>query len=291
MTSTPSVRSEYIHFTTDTRLLDATRHRLEQAELADTQMEYTISHFLTQLDQVRMVFRSAADVDIAFNGLDNLRKPVRQAAFHDDDEEADSLAPLRMDSDRGYFSASGRPRTRPRRQSTLPPVSLPSFAYGLTAWPRRSTLDPTLGITTDPIHRVELTCDKARNTLTSMGEERASATRTMQDMVGTITGFIEQKDLVRAWTKAANDRLAQLRSEKASILLKIQGGVRPRMWRATDVATDLLARNIMSLFSYGIRIGRALTWVRTFDTAWFAWAIILSLGAMAAMFYAYGGES
>lgn len=268
-------------------LLQAGRRRLEQAEQADSQMELAITHYLTQLDQVRQVFRSAADIDVTFTNLDDLRKPLRI----EHDEAADSLAPLLVDSDRGYFSASGRPKRTPRRAPTISALSLPSFAHGLTAWPKRSTLDPTLGITTDPLHRVEFSCSKARDTLISMGDERAAATRTMQDMVGTINNFIEQKDLVRAWIKAANERLAQLRLEKANISIKIKGGVRPRMSRASDVATDLVARGVMSLFSYGIRIARALTWIRGVESAWLAWAIVGSLIALGiGFFWAAGGD-
>lgn len=287
-------------------LLVNARHRTDELEAAEQQMDFSLAHYIHQLDQVKTVFATAADVNIEFDGLDALRGHGRKPnAPREDDESADSVAPLRHDSDRGGFSAGGNfsdgrfspigngvlaQRKSRKPQPTMPPVALPSFAFGLQAWPKRSTLDPTLGVPVDPIRRVELSCEKARQTTRDMAKEREETTKHLQGMVSTVNQLIYQKDEVRRWTKGVLDEIATLKEERNTVLLKIKGGLRPRMWRATDDATDLAARTIMSLFSYAIRVLRGVNWVRSVDAGWLAWALVGGMLAMLVFFYWVGSD-
>lgn len=271
----------------ENRLHEA-QQRLERAEAEGEQMDAAISHFLIQLDQVRSVFRTAADVDVKFENLDALGRPERRDT---DDEEADDLGPLR---DGGEYSDRSKwvaPRGKPRRQTPLSTSpNLPSFAHGLSAWPKRSTLDPTLGVALDPFRCVELSCEKARATVRDMDDKRAAATRQMQDMVGGVNALIAQKDAVRAWAKAANERIVALKATKANKAGKVHGGLFATLWQGPgiDIATDMFVRACLSVFSYGIRVGRVISWVR--GRGWLAWAMLGGVLSMLVVFYLFGAE-
>lgn len=254
-------------------------------------MDSAISHYLSQLDEVRSVFRTAADVDVKFENLEALSRPARRDA---DDEEADHLGPLLAESDVNFSDRNkwASPRSpRPRPQLRQQPSNLPSFAYGLQSWPKRSTVDPSLGVALDPFRRVELSCDKARSTVKEMDEQRAAATRQMQEMVTGVNQLIAQKDNVRAWAKAANERIVALKATKANKATKVRGGLFSSMWHGPgiDMATDLFVRACLAVFSYGIRVGRVVSWVR--GRGWLAWALLGAVLSMLVFFYLAGNAS
>lgn len=256
-------------------------------------MDSAITHYLGQLDQVRSVFRTAADVEVKFENLDELSHPEKRDT---DDEEADRLGPLLAESDVNFSDRNKRPNARssraprqtPRQASNISSPTLPSFAYGLQAWPKRSTVDPTLGIPLDPFRRAELSCEKARATVRDMDEQRAAATRQMQEMVTGVNQLIMQKDNVRAWAKGANERIVGLKATKANKATKIRGGLFASMWNGPgiDIVTDMFVRSCLAVFSYGIRVGRVVSWVR--GRGWLAWALLGGVLSMLVFFYLAG---
>ncbi|KAL1411099.1 hypothetical protein Q8F55_002049 [Vanrija albida] len=274
-------------------ILEKGRKRLEQADVAATQMDYTVSHFTAQLDQVQSVFRHTADVDVSFPGLDNLRKPPTRSASRDEDETADSLGPLVAESDKGYFSAVGagssRPRP-PRKQPAAPQVPLPSFGLGVIG-PRRSVLDPITGQHVDPIGRLQLTLERGRGVKNSMVDGRNAAAEQLRDINSTIDSLVKQKESVRSWIKHLLPRIGKLKEERANIIVKLKGGVNARMWRTSDIAVDLVVRWAMGLVSYFIRILRGINWVRRVDAGWLLWCSMGAIVAMLIYFFVTGDTS
>lgn len=262
--------------------LKKAKHRLSELDDSQEQLDTSLSHYLAQLGQVRSMFMSAADIDVVFNNLPSLPR-MSLIDDEDEDETADELYPLRSDSETGYRSF------RPRRQGSLPPHNLPVFAMGMqAAWPKRSVVDPVLCVPVDPIRRLELSCDKAREVEHEMKLSRQQATESLQQMVNTVNQLIRQKDIIRGWVRNQLDAIQALKDEKANVQLKIKGGIKPRLWtwRFQDVAIDTSARTVMSFLSYLIRtynLGR-----RVFSAGWMGWSLIVAVIAMVGFFYYVG---
>ncbi|CAK9784531.1 hypothetical protein CC85DRAFT_326046 [Cutaneotrichosporon oleaginosum] len=271
-------------------LLNAQR-QLKQVEKSESDMRNAISHFVSQLDEVRGVFHTAADVDIKFEGLEALSRPELRAS---DDETADQLSPLAFESDVNFSDRNGRggPRPRPIRR---PPAAtalqaLPSFAFGLQAWPKRSTLDPTLGVTVNPFRRVELTCQKAEATVREMEEQRASTTRKIQEMVVTVNGFTQQTKAVLTWVKDANNKIHDAKQKRAALSQQVRGGLIETVLilPGFDTVSDFLVRVFLGVLSYLLRLHRLTTWAR--GRSYIAWALLFAFVAMLVFFYLAGSD-
>lgn len=278
--------------TADHRQLWDAQQQLAQFERAETDMDGAIVHFLTQLDDVRGVFHTAADVEVRFEGLEALNRPAQRAS---DDETADQLSPLAVESDINFSDrnkwvppSSPRPRPMRRQSSSIPSQALPSFAYGLQAWPKRSTLDPTEGVQVNPFRRVELSCQKAEATMRDMEEQRASATRQIQEMVATVSGFIAQKDAVLNWVKGANTKIVELKRLRGAKSQQVRGTLLESVLvlPGFDTVSDLLVRVFLGALSYFLRLQRLSTWAR--GRGYLAWALLFALIAMLIVFYLAG---
>jgi hypothetical protein len=276
------------------QLLDAQK-QLVQVEKAGADMENALTHFLSQLDGVSGVFRTGADVEVRFEGLENLSRPERRAS---DDETADQLSPLAVESD-AYFSdrnkwgspLSPRPRPMRRQSSTALSSALPPFAYGMQAWPKRSTLDPILGVMVNPFRRVELSCQKAEATVRDMEEERASATRKIQEMVATVAGYIAQKNAVLSWAKLANDKIVEAKRQRGAKSQQVRGGLLDSVLvlPGFDTVSDILVRVFLGVLSYGLRFHR--TGRKALGRGYLAWSLVISFIVMCVAFYYAGGNS
>lgn len=259
------------------------------------EMSKVIEQFLVALDQAQATFHTAADVEVEFPNLEELRRPAKVAdPVPADDESADSVAPLRgEESDRGAFSAggtwsesrSGRPTQRARKPSLMSNTPNLGFVYG--SYNRRSIVDPTLGEPIDPMRRTELSCARARDTIHEMMSEREDTTRALQGMVETINQLIAQKDRVRRWTTRTLDQIAQLKDERDTLRLKIRGGIRPRMARVADSGIDLAARCVLAIASVGFRLYRLVT--GRGGESWLPWALCAGiLAGVLGYFYMVG---
>ncbi|BEJ05039.1 hypothetical protein CcaverHIS641_0208560 [Cutaneotrichosporon cavernicola] len=274
-------------------LLEA-QQQLVEVERAEANMDNAITHFLGQLDDVSGVFRTAADVDVRFEGLEDLSRPECRAS---DDETADQLSPLAVESDMNVSDRNRwvSPRSPIRRHlrpgpSTAASQGLPSFAYGLQAWPKRSTLDPTLGVLINPFRRVELSCQKAETTLHDMEEQRVSATRQIQEKDATINGFIAQKDAVLNWVKDANAKIDEAYRQRRNKSQLVSSGFLETVLvlPGFDMVTDFLARAFLIVLSYFIRLQRLWAWA--LGRGYLAWAIVAAIISMLVVFYLVGSE-
>ncbi|BEJ12394.1 hypothetical protein CspHIS471_0208540 [Cutaneotrichosporon sp. HIS471] len=275
-------------------LLEA-QQQLVEVERAEADMDNAITHFLGQLDDVSGVFSTAADVDVRFEGLEDLSRSECRAS---DDETADQLSPLAVESDMNvsdrnrWVSPRSPIRTHLRPgPSTAASQGLPSFAYGLQAWPKRSTLDPTLGVLINPFRRVELSCQKAETTLHDMEEKRASATRQIQEKVATINGFITQKDAVLNWVKDANKKIEEAYRQRRNKSQLVSGGLLETVLvlPGFDMVTDFLARAFLTVLSYFIRLQRLWAWA--LGRGYLAWAIVGAIISMLVVFYLVGSDT
>ncbi|GMK55100.1 hypothetical protein CspeluHIS016_0201560 [Cutaneotrichosporon spelunceum] len=276
----------------DARNLLEAQQQLMQVERAEADMDNAIAHFVSQLDVVSGVFHTAADVDVRFDGLEELSRSECGAS---DDEAADKLGPLAVESDvnlsdRNMWLSPRSPLRRHMRRgpSTAAAHGLPSFAYGLQAWPKRSMLDPILGVPVNPFHRVELSCQKAEATLRDMEEKRASTTRQIQDKVATINGFIAQKDAVLHWVKHANKNIDNAKAQRRAKSQQVGGGLLDTVLvlPGFDMVSDLLVRVFLTLLSYFLRLQRLWTWA--LGRGYLAWAIVIAIIAMLVGFYLVG---
>jgi len=257
----------------------------------EVQMGTLISHYLSAVDQAQTTFKTAADVNVSFGNLDELRRPRKVAPIAADDESADSVGPLRGEDSgfSGHFSDSrnGRQTIRARKQS-MASTPLPNLTFVYGGYNRRSLVDPNLGVPVDPLRRLELSCERARETSAEMTAAREDATRKLQGMVDTINGLIQQKDDVRRWTTKILDSIMQLKDERDTLRLKIRGGIRPRLARFADYGIDIAARWVLGLASTIYRIYRLVMWRS--GESWIAWSLFGALLALLLAYFYYVGD-
>jgi hypothetical protein len=281
-------------------LLQLACQRLDDLTATEYQMNKLITHFIATTDQAQATFKNAADVSIKFENIDHLRPTAKITPLAADDESADSVAPLRgEESDRGGFSAGGgfsdrggsrsAVATRARRRSSLglATAPLPSLNYVYAAGSRRLIVDPSLGVAFDPIQRVELGCERAREAMVDMSIAREESRRKLGAMVQSINMLIAQKDRVRVWARSTLEEAERLKEERDTIRLRIRGGIRPRLARLADESIDMAARGVLGLMSGGFRLYRMA--LGRSDSSWIGAVVVLAFGAaLLAYFYMTG---
>jgi hypothetical protein len=152
---------------------------------------------------------------------------------------------------------------------------------------RRLIVDPSLGVAFDPIQRVELGCERAREAMVDMSIAREESRRKLGAMVQSINMLIAQKDRVRVWARSTLEEAERLKEERDTIRLRIRGGIRPRLARLADESIDMAARGVLGLMSGGFRLYRMA--LGRSDSSWIGAVVVLAFGAaLLAYFYMTG---
>lgn len=266
-----------------------------------------VRHYLAQIDQLALVSKSTAEVDVHFPNLAPIRhlysKKADPKATHG--EAADILAPLRQSMAHDSASGSDTRRmvsrqnssvTASRKKASLGP--LPQiYALGVKPWPRRTALSPNGSEWVNPIRRVELTLEHAHQQHVRLQTRRDEALSALQRMITAIDAMIKQKDAVRHWTKAVLESTRSLRNTADGIKADLNGDLTRRLKRLSDTSLDRLVRSfvgpLLQLALGGVGWSR---WVvsrrneearRSFRRSggrvgwagWICWGIVLLLAA------------
>lgn len=257
------------------------RQRLDGLNVNLDVVAENVRHYFAQIDQLTSVLKTTAEVDVTFANLG----PIRMAYARKPDskslrvgEQADVLGPLRSPHDSGSGTESRRSGSRQnsvaaaRRKASLGPAHLPPIlAMGMKPWPRRTSLDPDGTARVNPMRRVELTINYARNYHSTILRRRDETLVQLRSMISTIDSLIKQKDALRSWTKAALESNRNLRNTRDSLIADLKGNTSLRMGRFRDALIDGGVRTILG----------PLAQVFLFFSMWFKWFIPWSDGGTA----------
>jgi len=288
----------------------AAKKRLDSVNANLESFDDSMRHYFAQVNQVQRVAKVSAQVDLVWPDLQGLQHTYAPYSKSDGQgEDKDNLAPLRGPrsnplSERRQ-SMNGNARPNPSKRKATMQIALPQIiGFGMTPWPRRSSLDPTGTSRVDPIRRLELTLDHARSQGDDMLRRRAETTRELQSMIGRIDALIRQKDAVRSWTKAALEQNRSLQLAVDSLNRQIRGDSRARMGRMKDRIYDTLVRQLLSPLFRGIfgvfYIGRWVWGLRSSRTRqesvrglkgapWGVWGFAALIVGLGLFFYYIGG--
>jgi hypothetical protein len=124
-----------------------------------------------------------------------------------------------------------------------------------------------------------------------MEEERASATRKIQEMVATVAGYIAQKNAVLSWAKLANDKIVEAKRQRGAKSQQVRGGLLDSVLvlPGFDTVSDILVRVFLGVLSYGLRFHR--TGRKALGRGYLAWSLVISFIVMCVAFYYAGGNS
>ena len=237
----------------------AARKRVATINAGIENTDVTMRHYLAQVDQLAMVAKHTAEVDVNFPNLDILRKSydrksganLASSSQRFGGEAADIVGPLRhalayeSPSDANSRRSNSRSNSMNRRRSSVGP--LPALlSFGVKPWPRRTSLDPKGTTRVDPIRRVELSIAHLRDEHQSLLTRRDDTLLELQSMLGRIDACIKQKDAVRSWTKTALESNRTLRVTVDMLHAQIRGNWGAKMRRYKDKLYDATARQIIS---------------------------------------------
>jgi hypothetical protein len=271
-------------------MLKSVRRRLDQVNASLEVVDYSMRHYLAQIEQITSVSTTTAGVEIVWHDIEKLQSAYTRRMSAGSDGHGHGNAGLNgriYDSPTSeahlYRSSANaprhpspspitalQPRPPPKRKSTRISPTLPSlYQINMTPWPRRMALDPTGTRRVDPISRAELVLEEARKRTGGMDAMRKEARERLQGMIGEVDGLIRQKDHVRSWTKGVLETVSkedmqiakrtdrttpQIRGLHATVdQLKRQarGDSSARMGRMKDSITDGILRGFLSpLFKF-----------------------------------------